>query len=347
MLMPQPVEESPSPDLTGIAVEWLVQLRGGGLSEAQTHAFADWLSESAEHANAFAKAERYFNDMVTAEKLLRPADKAFTHPKQRLIPPVTALPRRTFKPWLAIPLALAAAWLVAVGLVLPSQTNLLDNLLSDYHTQTGETRDIELADGSRLLLNTNTAVSVDYRPSQRLVILHHGQVNCTVAKDATRPFEVKADNLMVRALGTVFEVYRKTAGDITVTVREHAVAARIQNASTENNERESNPVNIQAGQRLVYQGDSRLNQPSTVNPTQAAAWQHHHLSVKDRPLSELVEELNRYRLGRIYLAGNTLKNLRVTGVFPLDNPDAVLSSVRKVLGLQESRLGPWWVLLHR
>lgn len=345
--MSRPAEETPSPDLTGIAVEWLVRLRGGDLSEAQTHAFADWLSESIEHANAFAKAERYFDEMVTAEKLLIPAGKAITRQEQRLIPPVTALPRRAFKPWLAFPLALAAAWLVAVGLVLPSQTNLLDNLLSDYHTQTGETRHIELADGSRLLLNTNTAVSVDYRPSQRQITLHHGQVNCTVAKDAARPFEVKADSLMVRALGTVFEVYRKTANDITVRVQEHAVAARIQNASSENNAGEPNTVNIQAGQQLVYQGDIKLNQPSTVNLAQAGAWQHHHLSIKDRPLSELVEELNRYRLGRIYLAGDTLQNMRVTGVFPLDNPEAVLSSVRKVLGLQESRLGPWWVLLHR
>lgn len=345
--MPHPAEETPSPDLTETAVEWLVQLRGGDLSEAQTHAFADWLSESIEHANAFAKAERYFNEMVTAEKLLRPADKSLTLQENTPNPSVATLPRRTFKPWLAIPLALSAAWLVAVGLVLPSQTNLLDNLLSDYHTQTGEIRDIALADGSHLLLNTNTAVSVDYQPSQRLITLHHGQVNCTVAKDPARPFEVKADTLVVRALGTVFEVYRKPAGAITVTVQEHAVAARIQKSSTENNEGKSTQVNIQADQQLVYQGGGYLPQPSSVNLTQATAWQHHHLSIKDRPLSELVEELNRYRLGRIYLAGDTLKNLRVTGVFPLDNPDVVLSSVRKVLGLQESRLGPWWVLLHR
>ncbi|MEQ1740833.1 MAG: FecR domain-containing protein, partial [Methyloglobulus sp.] len=253
--MPQPAEETPSPDLTGIAVEWLVRLRGGNLSEAQTHAFADWLSESIEHANAFAKAERYFNEMVTAEKLLRPAGKALARQEHTPSPVVVALPRRTFKPWLAIPLGLAAVWLVAVGLVLPSQSGLLDNLLSDYHTQTGETRHIELADGSHLLLNTNTAVSVDYQPSQRLITLHHGQVNCTVAKDAMRPFEVKADNLVVRALGTVFEVYRKTANDITVTVKEHAVSARIQKASTENNAGEPTQVNIQAGQQLIYQGD--------------------------------------------------------------------------------------------
>ncbi len=345
--MPQPADETPSPDLTETAAEWLVRLRGGDLSEAQTHAFADWLSESIEHANAFAKAERYFNEMVAAEKHLRPADKAHVRQEHTPSPQVTALPRRTVKPWLALPLALAATWMVAVGLVWPSQTSLWDNLLSDYHTQTGEIRDVALADGSHLLLNTNTAVSVDYQPSQRLINLHHGQVNCTVAKDAARPFEVKADNLMLRALGTVFEVYRKTASNITVTVQEHAVAARIQTASTENNAGEATPVNIQAGQQLVYQGDGNLPQPTPVNLAQTAAWQHRHLSVKDRPLRELVEELNRYRLGRIYLAGDTLKNLRVSGVFPLDNPDAVLSSVRKVLGLQETRLGPWWVLLHR
>jgi transmembrane sensor len=345
--MPQPAEKTPSTDLNGIAVEWLLRLRGGDLSEAQTHAFANWLSESIEHANAFAKAERYFNEMVTAEKRLRPGDKTLAQQEHTPSLQVTAMPRRTLKPWLAVPLALAAACLVAVGFVLPNQSSILDRLLSDYHTQTGETRNIELADGSYLLLNTNTAVSVDYQPEQRLITLHHGQINCIVVKDAMRSFEVKADSLVVRALGTVFDVYRKTASNITVTVQEHAVAARIQTANTENNKDKSTPVNIQAGQQLVYKGNGNLPQPSPVNLAQASAWHHHHLSIKDRPLSELVEELNRYRMGRIYLAGDTLKNLRVTGVFPLDNPDIVLSSVRKVLGLKESRLGPWWVLLHR
>ncbi|MDP2180212.1 FecR family protein [Methylicorpusculum sp.] len=90
-----------------------------------------------------------------------------------------------------------------------------------------------------------------------------------------------------------------------------------------------------------------LQQPEPVELDQAAAWRQHRLFINDRPLSELVAELERYRVGRIFLADEKLKNLRVTGVFSVDNPDDVLNSVRKVLALEETRLGPWWVLLHR
>jgi transmembrane sensor len=345
--MPQPEIHLEQPDLMEQAVEWLVRLRGGNLSEAQTHAFAEWLLQDAAHAAAFAKAEDFLGEMTAAVKLPRPADVELKPNAERLNQqPQSFKPRKTVKHWLAIPLAMAAVWLIAVGLVMPSQSNLLYNLFSDYHTLPGEIRDIQLADGSRLLLNTNTAISVDYQPTQRLITLHHGEVRFTVAKDAQRPFEVKADSLIVQALGTVFNVYRKTPHSIKVTVQEHAVAARIQKEISTQKPDHSSQVRVQAGQQLVYQGDNTLPQPTATNLTQASAWQQRRLYINDRPLGELVEELDRYRIGRIYLSDAKLKNLRVTGVFPLDNPDEVIVSVRKVLRLQETRLGSWLVL-HR
>jgi transmembrane sensor len=346
-LMPNPAD-APSPtELTQTAVEWLVRLRDGDLSEEETHAFADWLSQGVEYTDAFAKAERLFDEMIAVEMQLHTAGLPSEHQNAAPKLALAKRPLRKIKPWLAIPLGLATAWLVAVGLVLPRHASLLDSLISDYYTQTGEIRAITLADGSQLLLNTNTAVSVEFRPAQRLIILLHGQVKFTVAKDSARPFEVKTDNLRVTALGTVFDIYRKTRDDITVMVQEHAVTARIEETGNTNQSKQSAPVTIEEGQLLHYQSDGKLLPPTPVNLAQAAAWQHRHLSIKDRPLSTLVEELNRYRLGRIYLAGDSLKNLRVTGVFPLDNPDAALASIRNVLGLQLTRLGPWWVVLHR
>lgn len=342
--MPNVADAPSSTDLTQTAVAWLVRLRDGDLTEDETHAFADWLSQGAEYTDAFAKAERYFDEIVAVEKQLHSAGLPFE--SQMPKPVLAKKPKRNIYPWLGTPLALAAAWLVAVGLVLPKQASLLDTLISDYQTQTGETRAFTLADGSQLLLNTNTAVSVNFQAAQRLITLHHGQVKFTVAKDSSRPFEVKADNLRVKALGTIFDVYRITTDDVTVTVQEHAVAVQVEGEHPSNPQNQAEPITVQAGQQLHYRTDAALSQPEPINLAQAAAWQHRHLSFKDKPLGEIVDELNRYRLGRIYLAGDSLNNLRVTGVFPLDNPDAALASIRNVLGLQLTRLGPW-VVLHR
>ncbi|WP_347988604.1 FecR family protein [Methylomonas sp. AM2-LC] len=345
--MSNSTQNTQSDPLTEIAVDWLVKLRGGNLSEEDTHAFADWMSQDPAHSAAFVKAEDFFNKMTLYARHPRPVDVEPIPQENASTLTKIAAPKQVVKPWLIIPLALAASWLVAIGLVLPEQSSLLDNLMSDYHTQTGEIRDIQLADGSHLLLNTNTAVSVGYQSSKRLITLHHGQVRFTVAQDIQRPFEVKTDALVVRALGTVFDVYRKEADSIEVTVQEHAVAARIQNPSVLIKEDPSSQITIEAGQRLTYQGEGALPQPIPVNPALTCSWQQHRLFINNRPLSELVEELNRYRIGRIYLADKELENLPVTGVFPLDNPEEILSSVHKVLGLQETRLNPLWVWLHR
>lgn len=233
-------DETKLPELKQQAIEWLVLLRSDDMSEAETHAFADWLSQDILHAEAFAKAEDLFNAMIIAAQSPRVIAPVLVESKKPDNNTLSVTHRKQTKPtrrpspkrylcWLALPLALAAAWLFAVALVLPTQSHLLDDYLSDYHTNTGEQRDIQLADGSQILLNTNTAVSVDYQQSLRQITLHHGQARFTVAKDAQRPFEIKSGGLTVRALGTVFDVYQQESGDIDVTVQEHAVAARIQN----------------------------------------------------------------------------------------------------------------------
>ena len=347
--MPLSSSELPITELKQQAIDWLVRLRSNDLSDGEMYAFADWLSQDHAHSEAFAAAENLFNDMVSAATSAASGAATLAESceiqKKPRVNPGSKQERRLRQPalkrWLAYPLALAAAWLFAVILVLPRQSYLLDDYLSDYHTETGELREIRLADGSQILLNTNSAVSVNFNGSIRQITLHHGQVNFAVAKDAQRPFEVLSDELTVRALGTVFEVYKPDSSEISVTVQEHAVAARVWSDGQQQS------VNIQAGQRLRYRPGGILPQPEAVELNQAGAWQQHRLFINDRPLSELIAELDRYRVGRIFLADDKLKNLRVTGVFSLDKPDDVLNSVRKVLTLEETRLGPWWVLLHR
>jgi transmembrane sensor len=355
--MPVNTDEA-SPTGMQQAVEWLILLRSGELSETETHAFADWLSQETDHAEAFAKAEDVFGVMVVAAtspraipSVLRqtnePVSKWATSPEPKQIKPERHPASSNHSRWLTLPLALAAAWLFAVTLIMPTQSHWLDDTFSNYHTSTGELRDIQLADGSRLLLNTNTSVSVDYQPSVRLITLHHGQARFTVAKDTQRPFEVASDGLVVRALGTVFEVYHSGSGETSVTVQEHAVAARIQSEGQTSGIEQSSQVDVPEGYRLRYGNNGQLGKPEPVDVAQTSAWQHRRLYINNRPLTELVTELGRYRTGRIFLSDTNLKNLRVTGVFSLANPEEALIKVCKALGLQETRLGPWWVVLHR
>lgn len=350
--------DNPLPDLTEQAINWLVRLHADDLSDAEACAFADWLSQDVSHTAAFAEAEDLFKDMVTVGEYISARSTAVVDPGQtkasqtmgngtRLKPPATSQNFGQSQPWLAWPMGLAAAWLFAVLLVMPKQAHVLDAFLSDYHTTTGEQREIQLADGSRLLLNTNSAVSVDYQHKIRLIKLLHGQVRFTVAKDSQRPFEVHSEGLSVRALGTVFEVYNPATGDIRVAVQEHAVSASLLAEDNPGLTEDSPAAIINEGQHLHYRGGSTLPAPQNSDNSQLTAWQQQRLFINNRPLSELIAELNRYRTGRIFLSDANLGNLRVTGVFSLANPEDTLHKISAGLALQETSLGAWWVVLHR
>jgi transmembrane sensor len=357
-----PMTSSPDtaelPELMQQAIEWLVLLRSGEISQIETHAFADWLSEDILHAQAFAKAEDLLNDAAIAAQIPRINTSALTDTgetdrKKPTVPSIKPTqtsrhPSSTRYPrWLAVPLTLAAAWLFAVNLILPEQAHWFDRYISDYRTGTGELQDIHLADGSHLLLNTNTAVSVEYSESLRHITLHHGQAQFTVAKDANRPFEVVSGGLAIRALGTAFEVYNPSQGEMSVTVQEHAVAVTIENETHNEEIARQSQLEVKEGQRLRYDHTGHLTAPEAINLAQANAWQQRRLFMNDRPLAELVAELGRYRTGRIFISDPSLKNLHITGAFSLANPDETLAKVKQVLALQETRMGPWWVLLHR
>jgi transmembrane sensor len=348
--MPAPSDTSAHSSLQDQAIAWLVCLRDEDLSDAELEAFADWLDRDPQHAEAFAAAENLFKQMVVAGTLSGAATAKQPFPRQTapmpcrvvdLKPSATYSPARLHRPWFAASLAIAALCLLTIGVIMPKQSQLLRAYFSDFRTQTGEISDIQLSDGSHLLMNTNSAISVAFSADARRIVLHHGQVRFTVAKDAQRPFEVLADDLTVRALGTVFEVYKTADYQTDVTVQEHAVAV-----STAQVDQDTERVTVVAGQGLSYKPGLPLPRPQAVRAEQSA-WHQHRLIINDQPLADLIAELERYRFGRIFLADASLENLRVTGVFSLDAPDEVLASVRKALALQETRIGPWWVLLHR
>lgn len=320
------------PPLQAQAIEWLIRLRTLELTDTDTQAFAEWLSADVEHAQAFANAEDLFETMSQAVHLnnAQPTTPAMPLPK----------PARSHqlkpKRWLAVPLALG---LCALLLVLPKPANMWAAMLSDFHTDIGEQRTMQLADGSKLLLNTDTAVSVDYQNTRRHITLHQGQAQFIVASDPARPFTVSAGTLNVRALGTVFEVYLKASGDIDLAVQEHAVSTQIQAHNMP-------PVLVQQGQQLSY-SNGTLKTPTHADEQLTGAWQQRRLVFRDRPLAELVTEIERYRPGRIFLAGSNLGKLRVTGLFSLADTDALLGKITAILGLKATHLGPWCVLLHR
>ncbi len=313
------------------AVAWMVRLHSGETTESDRHTVSEWRSRSEAHERAFQKVERLWRS-------LQPLQQTWRSSSDQSVPrPVTVgvsrdgaeadggtpRPRRIVWGALAASIAALAVMLAAVGGVVPF-------LRADTRAGTGEQVTVPLADGSLIVLNTQAAVSVHYSKEVRRVDLLAGEAAFRVAKDSARPFIVYSRQGHVRVVGTEF-VVRESAETVVVTVMEGVVEVNAASA------REEGPVPVRAGRRVAYG-------PSGMSPTEPAdlrvvtAWQRGKLIFEATPLSVVIDEINRYRPGRIVLLSETLARHPVSGVFDLQRLDAALSTIEQTLPVTTYRL---------
>lgn len=306
---------------------WLALLHSPLFDRPQQQAFQHWLATDPENRIALQKAQAFWQKWGTA-------DNAQLALLERRLVEATAdqkSPNTAFSSAWLIP-ALACFLLFIVPGI-----GFWQALFADYKTAAGEQRLISLSDGSSILLNTASKISVDYSQQLRSVILHSGEAHFKVAKDANRPFEVTTEGGKVRALGTAFDV-RQWDGSMTVTVTEHAVSINPKQGSA--------LTRLQEGQRVSINGQ-QTSPVETVNLKQAMAWQQRLLIFKDQPLRQVVAELSRYRAGTIVIADSTLAKHQVSGVFDASDTETALRTIEKSLRLKEYRLTDRWIVLSR
>lgn len=301
---PRPLIPFP-PRLSDQAIDWMVRLRSGRATADDHAAFADWRRRSPAHAAAAAQAEALWRDLGAVG--VRPERGC-------------ALGRRAV---LGGALAASAAALaVGSGAVGP-----LSGLYADHATRVGERREIRLPDGSLAVLNTATALSVDFSAGERRVVLHEGEALFEVDRDAARPFVVRAGSGEAQALGTVFSV-RHTGGSVEVVVSEGSVEVR----------GGAHAVRLVADERVVLGNGGAPGAPERVDARTQTAWRRGKLIFNRRPLGDVAAEMQRYHRGRIVVADDRLRSLEVSGIFELGDADGLLRTVEQTMAAHVVRL---------
>lgn len=203
-----------------------------------------------------------------------------------------------------------------------------------YRTAVGERRLFTLADGSQMLLNTNSTVDVHFDANQRLIILRSGELLVSTAADASgRPLRVQSPDASVLALGTRFSV-RSWSGGTEVAVLEKAVEVSVPGQST--------TLRLEAGQHARIA--SGVIGPALANTASVGAWQQGSLIAIDRPLGELLEELGRYRHGWLR-CDPRIRGLRISGAFPVDDTDLALRALERSFPVAVVYRTGYWVTL--
>lgn len=301
------------------AIGWMVRLRSGQESAREQARFQQWLGQSPANSAAWEQLQR---GLGRHYDVVRRAPGAL---RETLLQPETAR-RDVLRGMLGL-------GLLGGGLWLGGRSESGRTLLADLRTGTGERRSLTLNDGSRLILNADSAVDCDFSAERRLLRLYRGALVVQVAADPDRPFIVRSDQGDIRALGTRFLV-EQMEGGTRVVVLEHSV-------------RTSLPAGDSRG---LAQGQAAMLYPQRIEllpsgQAYRADWVEGRLSILDEPLATLIDALRPYRSGFIRVSPQ-VRDLRVQGVFPLDDSDRTLAALAETLPIRVKRYGPWLTLIE-
>lgn len=316
-----PHREDPlEPAVLEQAAEWMLRLHDGAGSEADRLACERWRNASPANARAWARVERLqdlFGQVppaIALPVLGRPADAGRRNAIKHLALLLSAAPGG----WLGWQLWQRSDW------------------SADQRTATGERRQLRLPDGSRVELDTATALDLRFDASERGVRLREGRILVETAADPItppRPFRVRTAFGNLQALGTRFEV--RAIGDRhRVMVLEGAVRLGFGLPTVETRA-------VNAGQ-LAWFDAHGCSAPLDADPAQSA-WVGGMLAADRMPLGELLAELARYRSGRLR-CDPEVAALAVSGAFPLDDIERSLAMLEAIYPVAVRRgAGGWWI----
>ncbi|GAB7529933.1 FecR domain-containing protein [Pseudomonas sp. 3A(2025)] len=311
-----------TPDPLEQAADWQIRLSESPDDLAE---FEHWLAADPRHAAAWQQMQ----GMLGALEHLSPPALVSTPPVPRLTTARPATPRRKRR-W---PRAAMAGALLALAVWFMPQASLFWR--ADYRTGIAETREVQLPDGSRIVLAPGSAIGVSGDASRRVQLLQ-GQAFFQVAPDPARPFVATAGELAVRVLGTAFELSLQEAK--TEVVLEHG-QVQAENASDKQRLRLSE--RLLPGERVQVDWATGKVQRNKLDAARVAAWRQHMLYVEDQSVADIVEQLQRYSHGWIVVSDPELAQRRISGVFDLRDPDRALQALARSLNVPLQTITPW------
>jgi len=325
--MPSTQPSSPKQSASDQATAWFARLHANDVTTAEQEQFKNWYGASRQHAEAYDKICLLWDLLEAPAKRVEAGLKAEQPaPAQQPLPGKPPYIRR----FMAAS-ALTLAMLLSYQLPMHYQ-----NWQSDYHTAPGQQLTVALDDGSRLTLNTDTALAVDFSAKQRNIELLRGEAYFQVFPDKNRPFIVSNGSAKARAVGTAFSV-KKTDADMQVIVSEGTVEVSAGKADV--------PAWVHINQQVDYQ-QGRVGPVMPSNILETLAWQRGQLIFKRQPLSKVIQEVNRYRSGQIMLINPQLKERIVSGVFDTADSSAVVDGIKTTLKVNSVSLSKQLVLLY-
>ncbi len=292
---------------------WLVRLKSGEATQQDLDMLAGWRSESDENEESFKRALWLWNDLGAA----------LTEAGAAPVPgDVATINRAVSRRWVlggAGGVAMTAVLALMVGgAPVPAGATV-------FETRKGERRRLQLEDQVRVDLNTESRLFYWADAVSPRVALDRGEAIFSASCDG--------DRYLLARMGAI-EVRAQTAGFLLRNEGDMVRVACLEGSLTFRSG--GKEYTLSGGMEADFDSDAR--QPDTTELAESQiAWQRDILQFKDRPAEEVIEELNRYRPGRVYLLGDR-SNVRITGVIHLSRADLAVDHIARSLGMSVVRL---------
>jgi transmembrane sensor len=315
--MPDPLERD--------AHRWITELVSGEATTADAESLKQWCKQSPAHAAAFAVAARRWKDFgPPGHDLLRRGEVT-------LFPPPSGQVSRRLILGGAGALSAVAAGYAVVNPPLGMWPSL-DELAADYRTVTGEQRHVAVASNVSVQMNTQTSITIpSHADDADRVKLIAGEASFT-SSESSKPLMVLAGNGRTIANRARFDI-RKIGPTVCVTCFDGDIRV----------ERDVESATIGSRQQIRYDGRG-LGQPVAIDPAVVSAWRDGILVFRFTPLADVIDEINRYRPGRVVLLNAALASGPVNGRFRVQRIEEVLTWIEQAFGVK-SRFLPGGVVL--
>ena len=290
---------------------WIAWLASGDIGEGRMHEFERWLAEPG-HRRAF-EHERTLWRSVGPRPLARCAERRRPH-RMRWAMAAAAV--------LAMLVAWPEAWL---------------RLQAD-HCSSHVVQNVTLPDGSRAVLDADSAIAVRFDAHAREVELLRGRVWFEVSPDAQRRFSVRAGNGVVEDISTAFTVAR---GDDRVETQVGQGRVRVASPA------DGGGPYLQVGQRAVYGERSGVTRLQDVAADSVGAWRQGELLLEQASVADAVQWVGRYRAGPTFVRGDLSRLPAISAALRIDRPEQALDALAATAGLQVTRLPLGVAIIHQ
>ena len=312
-------------DIDEEAAAWIWRMDSAAIDGADRQAFEAWQRQDPRHRRAVSELSAVWDaldGLAEAKREEKIATFANTVKAAR--------PHHPQQWWIAAAAALAAVAVGAGALWLQRGSEL-----QTLSTAVGQQRNVTLADGSVVTLNTNTIVESDLRHRTREIYLRKGEAHFQVAHDRSRPFLVHAGDAVVRAVGTAFEVRVLADEHVDVVVNEGRVEVQPALPTPQNTHAHPAAPTVRAlnaGERLSTASLDYAVIPVTAQQLSTElAWREGAIVFDGERLSDAIAEIERYTDARIVVSDPDVAALRVGGRFRTGNVQEFFDALQTAL----------------